>query len=132
MAVASSDDFRNPLANSDLTLHIEEHLGGFIHFSDDKLSVKTNYSLIDQVKLCSEEVVLAEYTLQILNIEKDWAKQAAHVPEKPLLLAFLQVLSGKLLFVVVVCHDDCQRCTILFVKHRNSYCICDTSDFQLR
>ena len=81
MAVASSNDFSDPLADSDLTLHIEEHLGRFIHFSDDKLSVKTNDSLIDQVELCSEQVVLSEYTLQILNIKKDWAKQAAHVPE---------------------------------------------------
>ena len=131
MAVASSDDFSDPLANSDLTLHIEEHLGGFIHFSDDKLGIEHNDALIDQVELCSKKVILTENSLQIFNIEKDWAKQAAHVPEKSLILTFLQVLSVELRFIVVVCHDDSKRCTILFVKHRNSDCICDTSYFQL-
>ena len=132
VAVASPNHLRDPLAYSDLTLHIEEHLSGFIHFSDDELCIKHDDALIDQVELGSKEVILAENTLQILNVEKDRAEQAAHVPEKPLLLAFLQVLSGKLRLVVVVCHDDCQGCSILFVKHRNSDRISDTSYFQLR
>ena len=69
VAVTRSDDFCDPLSNSDLTLHIEEHLSGFIHFSDDKLGVKHNDALIDKVKLRGKEIVLAEDTLQIFDIE---------------------------------------------------------------
>ena len=132
MAVFGSNHFREPLSNSDLTLHVEEHLRGFIHFSDDKLGIKHNDALINQVELRSKEVILTKHTLQVLHVEKNRAEQAAYVPEQPLLLTFLQVLRRELRFVVVVCHDDCQGCSILFVKHRNSDCVCDTSHFQLR
>ena len=121
------------MAKAEITLRLRSlvfhEIGGEAFVKKENTAPLSGSGLTEPIR---KEVILAEDTLQILNVEKDRAEQAAHVPEKPLLLAFLQVLSGKLRLVVVVCHDDCQGCSILFVKHRNSDRISDTSYFQLR
>ena len=125
--ICAAENLSYASTNSRCTGCIEQYLGRFVDLRDAKLRIQQNDSFVDAIKLCPEQVIVGQNTLQILNIEDDRANQIADVPEQPLLSISpcSQPLHLEHRLIVVVDHDNGQRCPILLVQDRDRDSIFD-------
>ena len=63
MVVRGSNNLSYFLANSHVTLRIQEDLCRFVHFSDSELSVEHDHSFVYDIELSAEQIVISQDAL---------------------------------------------------------------------